>query len=72
MSVGHTDPLPLDVDEALLGLSPAADLSPAEVLREAIDLTGAQAGCRACRAYHTSPGRARRDPGQVSSRCDLA
>jgi predicted DNA-binding protein len=38
MSVGHTDPLPLDVHEALVRLSAAAGLSPAEVLREAIDL----------------------------------
>ena len=29
MSVGHTDPLPLDVREALVRLSAAAGLSPA-------------------------------------------
>jgi predicted DNA-binding protein len=38
MTVGHTDPLPLDVHEALVRLSAAAGLSPADVLREAIDL----------------------------------
>jgi hypothetical protein len=38
MSVGHTDPLPLDVHEALVRLSAVAGLSPVDVLREAIDL----------------------------------
>jgi predicted DNA-binding protein len=38
MPVGHTDPLPLDIHEALVHLSAAAGLSPADVLREAIDL----------------------------------
>ena len=38
MSVGQTDPLPVDLQEALGALSAAAGLSPADVLREAIDL----------------------------------
>ncbi len=38
MTVGHTDTLPLDVHEALIGLSAVAGLSPADVLRSGIDL----------------------------------
>ena len=38
MSVGHTDPLPLDLHETFLRLSAIAGLSPTDVLREAIDL----------------------------------
>ncbi len=38
MSIGHTDPLPVDVHEALVRLSAAAGLTLADVLREAIDL----------------------------------
>ena len=38
MSVGHTDPLPLDLHETLLRLSAMAGLSPTDVLRQAIDL----------------------------------
>jgi hypothetical protein len=38
MSIGITDPLPLDVHEALVRLAAAVGLSPTDVLREAVDL----------------------------------
>ena len=60
MSVGHADPLPLDVHEALVRLWVVAGLSPADVLRQAINLHVRELEDRQAverRTYHASAGR---------------